>query len=91
MNTLIYRGKLDHYLKAPLYVIVLFVLGDIALFFLNIKLALLAVPCILIYALVIWAFYRWNREQLNREIINFATHYGAEGTAGQAGNSLCPP
>lgn len=76
MNTLIYRGKLDHYLKAPLYVIVLFVLGDIALFFLNIKLALLAVPCILIYALVIWAFYRWNREQLNREIINFATRYG---------------
>lgn len=76
MNTLIYRGKLDHYLKAPLYVIVLFVLGDIALFFLNIKLALLAVPCILVYALVIWAFYRWNREQLNREIINFATRYG---------------
>lgn len=76
MNTLIYRGKLDHYLKAPLYVIVLFVLGDIALFFLNIKLALLAVPCILIYALVIWAFYRWNRERLNREIINFATRYG---------------
>ena len=76
MNTLIYRGKLDHYLKAPLYVIVLFVLGDIALFFFNIKLALLAVPCILIYALVIWAFYRWNREQLNREIINFATRYG---------------
>ena len=68
MNTLIYRGKLDHYLKAPLYVIVLF--------FLNIKLALLAVPCILVYALVIWAFYRWNREQLNREIINFATRYG---------------
>lgn len=76
MNTLIYRGKPDHYLKAPLYVIVLFVLGDIALFFLNIKLALLAVPCILVYALVIWAFYRWNREQLNREIINFATRYG---------------
>lgn len=76
MNTLIYRGKLDHYLKAPLYVIILFVLGDIALFFLNIKLALLAVPCILVYALVIWAFYRWNREQLNREIINFATRYG---------------
>ena len=76
MNTLIYRGKLDHYLKAPLYVIVLFVLGDIALFFLNIKLALLAVPCILIYALVVWAFYRWNRERLNREIINFATRYG---------------
>lgn len=76
MNTLIYRGKLDHYLKAPLYVIVLFVLGDIALFFLNIKLALLAIPCILVYALVIWAFYRWNREQLNREIINFATRYG---------------
>ncbi len=76
MNTLIYRGKLDHYLKAPLYVIVLFVLGDIVLFFLNLKLALFAVPCILVYALVIWAFYRWNREQLNREIINFATRYG---------------
>lgn len=76
MNTLIYRGKLDHYLKAPLYVIVLFVLGDIVLFFLNLKLALFAVPCILVYALVIWAFYCWNREQLNREIINFATRYG---------------
>lgn len=76
MNTLIYRGKLDHYLKAPLYVIVLFVLGDIVLFFLNLKLALFTVPCILVYALVIWAFYCWNREQLNREIINFATRYG---------------
>ena len=76
MNTLTYTGKLDLYFKAPLYVIVLFVLGDIALFFLNLKLALLAVPCILVYALVIWLFYRWNREKLNREIINFATRYG---------------
>lgn len=76
MDTFTYKGHIDKYLKAPLYMVVVFAAGAAVLFFYNFKLGFVAALTTVIYGLVIGAVYRINKRKLSREIINFATRYG---------------
>lgn len=76
MDTFTYKGHIDKYLKAPLYMVVVFAAGAAVLFFYNFKLGFVAALTTVIYGLVIGAVYRINKRKLSREIINFDTRYG---------------
>ena len=76
METLKYKGKLKRYLQAPLYMIIVFIAGNIGLYFYQVKLGMITSAFVLIYAIAVSVFYKLNIARLNEEIIHFATHYG---------------
>ena len=76
METLKYKGSLKRYLQAPLYMIIIFIAGNIALYFYQIRLGLVVSAFVLIYTIAVLIFYRLNLARLNEEIIQFAVHYG---------------
>ena len=76
METIKYTGKLQRYFRAPIYMIILFVAGDVLVYLQNIKAGALVSVCIVIYAAIVLWYYRTCAARLNEEIIHFATHYG---------------
>ena len=76
METIKYTGKLQRYFRAPIYMIFLFVAGDVFVFLQNIKVGALFSICIVVYAAIVLWFYRSCSAKLEEEIIHFATHYG---------------
>ena len=55
METIKYTGKLQQYFRAPIYMIILFVAGDVLVYLQNIKAGALGSVCIIIYAaIVLW-------------------------------------
>ena len=76
METIKYTGKLQRYFRAPIYMIILFVAGDVLVYLQNIKAGALVSVCIIIYAAIALWYYRTCAARLNEEIIHFATHYG---------------
>ena len=76
METIKYTGKLQRYFQAPIYMIFLFVAGDVLVFLQNIKVGALFSICIVVYAAIVLWFYRSCSAKLEEEIIHFATHYG---------------
>ena len=76
METLQYNGKLKRYFQAPLYMIFVFLAGDIGLLFYNIRVGAVTGVFVLLYAVVVLVLYRMILVRLNEEIIHFATHYG---------------
>ena len=76
METIKYTGKLKWYFQAPIYMIALFVIGDVLVYFRNIKYGAVITVCIIIYAIVVLLLYHSCAARLNEEIIHFATHYG---------------
>lgn len=76
METIKYTGKLQRYFRAPIYMIILFVAGDVLVYLQNIKAGALVSVCIIIYAAIVLWYYRTCAARLNEEIIHFATHYG---------------
>lgn len=49
METIKYTGKLQRYFRAPIYMIILFVAGDVLVYLQNIKAGALVSVCIIIY------------------------------------------
>ncbi len=76
METIKYTGKLRRYFRAPMYMILFFIVGDVFVFFQSKKASVIIAIGIVIYALLIHWFYRVCEVRLSEEIINFATHYG---------------
>ena len=76
METLRYKGKLKLYLQLPLYMTLLFVIGDACLFFYNMQTALWIAGFIAVYGLAICIFYSMHRSKFEREIVDYAIHYG---------------
>lgn len=76
METLKYKGKLRCYLQAPMYMIIVFIAGNIGLYFYQVKLGMITSAFVLLYAIAVSVFYRMNIAKLNEEIVDFATHYG---------------
>lgn len=75
METLKYKGKLKRYLQAPMYMIIVFIAGNIGLYFYQIKLGMITSAFVLVYAIAAGVFYKMNIARLNEEIVHFATHY----------------
>lgn len=76
METLKYKGKLKRYLQAPLYMIIVFLAGNVGLYFYQVKLGMITSVFVLLYTIAVSVFYRMNIAKLNEEIVDFATHYG---------------
>ena len=76
METLQFNGKLKRYFQAPLYMIFVFLAGDIGLLFYNIRIGAVTGVFVLLYAAIVLVLYRVIMVRLNEEIIHFATHYG---------------
>lgn len=76
MEEIKYSGKLKRYFQAPIYMIALFIIGDVLVYFHNVKYGVVVSAAIAGYSLFVLASYRYCNAKLNEEIINFATHYG---------------
>lgn len=76
METIKFTGKLRSYFRAPIYMIALFVVGDILVYLRDVRYGAVVSVCIIVYAVAVLAFYRSCSARLNEEIVHFATHYG---------------
>ncbi len=76
MEEIRYAGKLKRYFQAPIYLIALFVVGDAVIYFRNVTYGIVISVAIALYSVFILVSYKYCNAQLNREIIDFATHYG---------------
>ena len=76
MGTITPKGKLLRYLQAPIYMVVVFLMGSLAVFYYSRRLGFVALAITFAYALLITAIYRANEKKLSDEIIGFAVRYG---------------
>ncbi|MCF0131540.1 MAG: DHH family phosphoesterase [Pseudobutyrivibrio sp.] len=76
METLQYKGRLKNYLKLPLYMIIVFVIGDIVMFFYDTNLARIISIFVLFYSASTFLFYKMHRQHFEADIIDYAIHYG---------------
>ncbi len=76
MDEIKYKGKLKRYFQAPIYMIALFILGDVIVYFRSFRYGAWISFAIAIYALFVMTSYKYCNAKLKEEIVNFATHYG---------------
>ena len=76
MTGIKFNGKLKHFLRAPIYLTVFFLIGSIGLFFIDLRAGAGAFGISVLYGLLCFVFYRLYRKKINNEIISFATQFG---------------
>ncbi len=76
MDLLEYQGKLKAYLRAPFYMTIVFIVGNVLMYFVNVKLGLACTGIILVYGAVVSVFYQKNKQKLGDELVYIATHFG---------------
>ncbi len=76
MDMITWKGRLDRYLKAPLFVIALLAAATVAAgFLISLSAAVFGAAITAIYAIITIVFYLYNRRRLSEEIVSFATQY----------------
>ena len=75
MDVIEYRGQLKHYLRAPIYLVVVFILMDIGMFVYDWRVGVTFAGLIVIYFVVLTIFYGMFRKSLSAELLEFATGY----------------
>lgn len=75
MDVIEYRGQLKHYLRAPIYLVAVFVLMDIGMFVYDWRVGAIFAGLIVVYFLVLTIFYGMFRKNLSAELLEFATGY----------------
>ncbi|WP_033152603.1 DHH family phosphoesterase [Pseudobutyrivibrio ruminis] len=76
MEALKYRNRLKRYLRFPLYMLIIFLIGCIILSFVNPKSAGIMLAFVLLYGLACFAYYKANLKSFKNTIIEYAVHYG---------------
>lgn len=76
MEDIKYSGKMKRYFQAPIYIIALFVVGDVLVYFRNVTYGVVISVAIAVYSLFILFAYRYCNKKLSQEILEFAMHYG---------------
>ena len=76
MGTITAKGKLLHYLRAPLYMFILYFAGSIVLFCYSRRVGAVSLSLACIYGLINIFVYIKNNRSLSDEIIGFAVQYG---------------
>ncbi len=76
MEALKYRNRLKRYLRFPLYMLIIFIIGCIAVSFVNPRVAVGMTIFVFIYAVVVFAYYKANLKAFKNTIIEYAVHYG---------------
>ncbi|MCR4781665.1 MAG: DHH family phosphoesterase [Lachnospiraceae bacterium] len=75
MNVIEYRSQLKHYLRAPIYLVIIMLAMDIGLFFYDLVVAFTFLGLVIIYLLVLSIFYGMFRKKLSSELLQFAAGY----------------
>ena len=70
------KGQLNSYMQWPMYLIVLLLAMNVAMYALEIKAGILMSIFVCIYVVIVAVLYYYNRQILINEMINFATGYG---------------
>ncbi len=71
-----YKGKLKSYLMAPMLFAVLLAAMDVWIYFLSIEAGIVGSVFVVVYFLIAWMRYRYNKTVAFNELIDFATQYG---------------
>ncbi len=76
MEKLQYSGMLRNYLKLPLYLIPVFIAGDILLFIYNhFLMGYVFTGCLALYTVAVVILYVVNKRSIDDSVINFAVGY----------------
>lgn len=70
------KGKLRRYLNWPLYLTIVLILMDIAMYAQDIQMGAEFSGFIVLYVIIVLISNRWSRPLLINELVNFATQYG---------------
>ena len=70
------KGKLRRYLNWPLYLTIVLILMDVAMYAQDIQMGAEFSGFIVLYVIIVLISNRWNRPLLINELVNFATQYG---------------
>lgn len=76
MEAVKYRNRLRRYLRFPLYMLIIFLIGCIILSFVDTKVAGVMLIFTLLYGMVCYVYYRANLKSFKNTIIEYAVHYG---------------
>ena len=77
MNAGEYKGGVTRYLRAPLYMIIVFAAGAGLLCWYDYTVGLISVLIVVVYAMVTLGFYRRNARMLSEEMARLATDYAS--------------
>ncbi|MCR4568508.1 MAG: DHH family phosphoesterase [Pseudobutyrivibrio sp.] len=76
MESLKYRNRLKRYLRFPLYMLIIFLVGCIAVSFVDTKIAGIMMAFVFVYGIVCYIYYKANLKSFKNTIIEYAVHYG---------------
>jgi len=76
MEALKYRNRLKRYLRFPLYMLIIFLIGCIILSFVNPRSAGIMLVFVVLYGVACFAYYKANLKSFKNTIIEYAVHYG---------------
>ena len=76
MEALKYRNRLKQYLRFPLYMLIIFLIGCIAVSFVDTRIAGIMTLFVLLYGVACLIYYKVNLKSFKNTIIEYAVHYG---------------
>ncbi len=76
MEALKYRNRLKRYLRFPLYMLIIFLIGCVAVSFVDKKIAGIMTIFVFIYGILCLIYYKANLKSFRNTIIEYAVHYG---------------
>ena len=76
MEALKYRNRLRRYLRFPLYMLIIFLIGCIVVSFLDTKIAGVMTGFVVFYGIICYIYYKTNLKSFKNSIVEYAVHYG---------------
>ncbi len=76
MEALKYKNRLKRYLRFPLYMLIIFIIGCIVVSFIDARVAGIMSGFMLLYGVLVFIYYRANLKAFKSTIIEYAVHYG---------------
>ncbi len=76
MEALKYRNRLRRYLRFPLYMLIIFIIGCIAVGFVDKKTAGVMTVFVACYGIICIIYYKANLKSFKNTIVEYAVHYG---------------
>jgi c-di-AMP phosphodiesterase-like protein len=69
------QENMKRYFRAPIYLIILFILGDMVLYSKNVVYGIIGSGVIVIYGLLVWSYYHVVQTKIQDELVRYAIHY----------------
>ena len=76
MEALKYRNRLRRYLRFPLYMLIIFIIGCIAVGFVDKRTAGVMTAFVACYGIICIIYYKANLKSFKNTIVEYAVHYG---------------